>query len=344
MMTQLMGATIQPELLMLDPSFVLSREGTDWLATSHDSLHQWSRLWLWSCDPCSSRPRPIGGDVTAVATKHRKTDDHDTDMLRPPQPPPPPPPPPVPGMTATYHGGPLLSELEVTNVWWGPSFLGPEFAPTRDALDAFLDAILDGPYLWWLAEYNSGGEVISKGPGNSVGHRVGTSVLVPTMPTETDVDPGVKYCTDLDVESMLESMPAEIFHVPHGPKQFYIVFIDPAVQVGTQGRYGCGDLQGFHFWSYKLNAACAVIPWGCSAYPGDENNAVTGAITHELIEAITDPRGNSWQAPYQAGEGEICDACNYEPPRFYKYGDYYVASFWSNKYARCLEPKTGFII
>jgi len=31
---------MQPELLMLDPSFVLSREGADWLASDHAALHQ----------------------------------------------------------------------------------------------------------------------------------------------------------------------------------------------------------------------------------------------------------------------------------------------------------------
>jgi hypothetical protein len=77
----------------------------------------------------------------------------------------------------------------------------------------------------------------------------------------------------------------------------------------------------------------AVMPYPlCAGCLGGQAafDALTGTISHELSEAITDPiPGNGW---YDDKNGEIGDICAWT---FKKVGSYTVQLEWSNAKGRC---------
>lgn len=69
----------------------------------------------------------------------------------------------------------------------------------------------------------------------------------------------------------------------------------------------------------------------------------TKAASHELIEAATDPQGNSWYDRSLGSNGEAGDLCeNGNPPNgFIAGGSYQIASYWSNANNGCVAPGNG---
>jgi hypothetical protein len=131
----------------------------------------------------------------------------------------------------------------------------------------------------------------------------------------------------------------------------YVLFYPPQTTISLDGQLSCQTFGGYHnsFNYLGHDYAYAVIP-ECGAYGSWSGlDAITGPLSHELIEAVTDPVPMSRPA-YQMpepdglgfavlGGGEVTDMCEFGSGAFYQPTDYpfQVARSWSNSRAWAFE-------
>ena len=192
----------------------------------------------------------------------------------------------------SYHGGPLIQNVEVTAIYWGSAW---SVDPLRTSLDEFLAFAVGSSLIDQLAEYNV--------PGFTIGHgRLVQSVLVADQEPPNPVD-------DTDIQNFLRQMLVDKLPAPN-TNSLYFVFTPSGVTVTMQGAASCQNFCGYHSW-LPNSAPYVVDPYddcpGCQFVPGDIVGSTTVPTSHELCEAITDPFGTGWWDDV-TGE-EIGDKC-----------------------------------
>ncbi len=146
------------------------------------------------------------------------------------------------------------------------------------------------------------------------------------------------------------------------PNTVYVLHYPESTTITLQGSSSCNSFGGYHsnFQLGSANVAYAVVP-RCSSFGALMGiDAVTGAESHELAEAATDPYPESDVPAYATiddghiywervlGGGEVGDMCAQFPQAFTKFPelDYTVQRIWSNKAAKaghdpCQPPFPG---
>ena len=122
------------------------------------------------------------------------------------------------------------------------------------------------------------------------------------------------------------------------------------VGCGNHGRFTGSDTQPvvYAFIPYSATFGCAGNPTNPSPN-GDDADPAVNVISHEQIEAITDPRGDGWYAG-DTQQGEIGDLCAWNfgnplgtAPNGQAYNEvinghfYYLQQEWSNDGSHCLQ-------
>jgi hypothetical protein len=218
----------------------------------------------------------------------------------------------------TYRGGPLLQQVQVYSVYWGASWQSSASAPAlAGKIDQFFRDILVSSLMDQLAEYNVNGQSIGHG------QYLGSSV-------RTDAAP-VGSVTDSTIRAQLLNWINSNAVPKQTANSLYFVFLEPGITSVMGGSKSCQNFCGYHdaagsvFYAVMPYPLCAGCLGGQAAF-----DALTGTISHELSEAITDPiPGNGW---YDDKNGEIGDICAWN---FKKIGLYTVQTEWSNAKGRC---------
>ncbi len=122
----------------------------------------------------------------------------------------------------------------------------------------------------------------------------------------------------------------------------YVIFLPPGVVVDDPGfGQSCVDYGGYHSETFSSGVAYALLP-RCQKFSYFSGlQALTTALSHELIEAATDPYPSSDPAYNGTDDahavwnvmpiGEIGDMCAYEPQSYDNvFGNFYVQRVWSN--------------
>ena len=129
----------------------------------------------------------------------------------------------------------------------------------------------------------------------------------------------------------------------------YVIFYPQGTTITLSGQQSCRGFGGYHS-SVQLdsgkNVSYAVIPRCLAGGGGASLDLLTGAASHEIVEAATDAdpqfqRANGdvdsnnrgWSL---ASGGEVGDLCEFLPAAFYRTGnfDYSVQRSWSNSAAK----------
>ena len=226
-----------------------------------------------------------------------------------------------PATQLTYHGGHLLPAVEVSTIFWGRTWSAGRMKVLAGQLNAFLDAILDGPLIQQLGEYSATGQTI--GPGR----RVGTAtVSQPALPASIS-DGAIQHF----VQSQIASNPL----VPQPtPNSLYFIYLRPGVSVAQGGARSCQAFCGYHN-DIAGQVFYAVMPYpGCSGCTGGLNplDALTATSSHELCEAITDPvPGQGWYD--DRDNAEIGDLCAWRTKQL---AGSTVQLEWSNRAGGCV--------
>jgi hypothetical protein len=242
--------------------------------------------------------------------------------------------------TFTYNGGPLLTSVVIDPIFWGPLWNGnPGGAHSNDILD-FLNILQQSDYLDQLSHaYSVAGMTLptkitqllppKHWPDPPTDYAAPGSLPDPSYPPDDTVPttPATRLYVDyVNVGNLLEGewIPNNIVSQPT-PATLYMIFTDPNIgsfiiegsRLSPSVSYTCNSVYpytccGYH-WRTPSGILYAVVPWCDDQCLGDTISTdnlrtPTVAISHELVETITDPQiGTGWYS----SSGEVADYCGY---------------------------------
>ena len=239
-----------------------------------------------------------------------------------------------------YYGGHVLSHVKVDLVVWDTWSYGKSVPLTGTrSIASFLGGITTSPYLDWLSEYDTPTQHIKRGTLERV-----YTVHPPAAANGTTV-------SDTAVADGLRAMIADGRLPRPSTNRLYVVLLRSGQTVFTPDGNSRSDFCAYHDTASFSSASAvyfAVIPYevgnrGCKA-ASTAFDSVTTVMSHELVEAITDPGiGLNKIAWYDAGNGEIGDICaGVSSPAPVVGGDgvrYVVQREWSNRAHACIVTR-----
>ena len=210
----------------------------------------------------------------------------------------------------TYHGGPVLTHIDVQPLYFGSFWKNSSYGPQDvGVLQHFLDDIINNdpanpknPSLFLDTPLPALDPLGSPGT---------TGKLLSPLYDPVNTTPGQKI-DDLDIRSILPDSPnanrVDLFFAPPGSW----------VSSGSENSLpGPGNhFLGYH--SYKIGSNGIPIYYMVIVFPGWPNipenltalDQLTVVTSHELAETITDPQFNGWYdnslGPYAGETGDVC--------------------------------------
>ncbi|MBV8637807.1 MAG: hypothetical protein JO322_06950 [Candidatus Eremiobacteraeota bacterium] len=228
----------------------------------------------------------------------------------------------APAADMTYHGGPVIANVEIVAVYWG-SFWQQQ-ATLISQLEGYFNYIVTSSFLDMLAEYSTPTQTIGEGTFNS-------SVTV----TTSEPGGGSGTVSDAQIQTALQQWTQDGTIPAVNANTLYFVFLPQNVTSTLNGSSSCQQYCGYH--SSAGSIYYALMPYsdcsGCTQ--GSELDTLTVISSHELAESITDP---SW--PSGSGTGwfddntgnEIGDVCVGNTTQL---GNYTIQQVWSQKQNAC---------
>jgi hypothetical protein len=264
----------------------------------------------------------------------------------------------VPRAHLEYLGGPVISNVQVVMVLWGPGRYAPfvtgEASPS---IASFFAGVTSSPYLDGLSQYDTSRAAAGGQPGTDQHIGRGTFARqVQIAPSEANDGARIddaNIVAELSAQLAAGALPPPVTDDAGHVDTVYMLYF-PAGKTITLGREtSCKTLCAYHGsfrWS-GLGVYYAAMPdmspgSGCDVGCGSGApfaNA-TAVASHELAEAITDPAVGlaaevgpplAW---YDPAQGEIGDICNGLAGTILG-GDgteYVVQKLWSNLDAACV--------
>jgi PKD repeat protein len=235
----------------------------------------------------------------------------------------------VPASTPlSYHGGALLSNVQVAVVHWGAGVN----TQVQNTLPGFYSDVMSGGYFDWLAEYDE--------PERPIGHGSYLGTFVDSGA------PAGSSITGDQIEAELARMIGNFSLPQPTANRLYMVYLPPGVTLTALGWFSCTPTDGFcgyhHVFTlpggqpvyYGLIADLGGCATRCGTF-GQVGNTTMNS-SHELIEAVTDPDGTGWWAP--ANGLEIADLCQSGSSSTWggTFDGYAVQKQWSNRYNSCI--------
>jgi MYXO-CTERM domain-containing protein len=244
------------------------------------------------------------------------------------------------GCKLQYGGGPLIQHVKVFDVFYNTG------NPYKDMLADYYTKITQSAYFDWLTEYNTTNYKISRGSF------IGTY-------EDSNSTTGSKTIDDSQIGSYLDGL-INAGKIPAPDSDtIYQIYFPSNVSITLQGSKSCQVFCAYHN-SYKHNGQLArysVIPdittGSCGQGCGGSTpiNNLTDVSSHELIEAVTDPDGNSaWVDTSSQSCGEIGDICNGQKCSTSGTGktacptSYVVQLEWSNKNNACIAQDPSIMV
>jgi hypothetical protein len=218
---------------------------------------------------------------------------------------------------ASNHGGPVIGRVSLQLIFWGAAWPNPPSGPNAAQITAAAQKIVTGPYLSSLLQY-----------GAYLGSLRGTTFV--------NSDPPNPFSKDDWHNKIWEMIDDGTFPEPDdaGGLNLYM-FIPPWKTMFSDMSIG-----GSHGspWDYDP-------PWDVDyVYAGfalntNDLDTVTNNLSHEIVEACTDPEGqhdDGWTLDGRSHpESEICDVC--ENTKAVVDG-VALQGYWSNFDNGCIVP------
>ena len=237
------------------------------------------------------------------------------------------------GAHMVYRGGPVITSVEVTTVFWGAS------VPNQSALDAFYGTIVNSPYVDTLTEYDTPTQHIGRGSFQ-------TSYVDTDAPSDTQL-------SDDQIQTELARLIDQGALAHPDANTLFMIHFPAGVTISLQGSVSCQQFCAYHssFTHGGGNVYYGIIPdfsGGCASCGGepDQFDNTTVVSSHEVAEAMTDPNigvANQTQDEHQLGwyddqYSEIGDMCQGQS---FTLDGYRVTKLWSNQASACVASKAG---
>ena len=226
----------------------------------------------------------------------------------------------------TYHGGPVLHNVEVFTIFWGSFWQGAPQNGLIGQINNFFDFIVDSVHMEVIHQYSV--------PSGQIGHgrRIGSTSVTNSEPGQP-IAGGGRQVTDAQIQQALQSWIANSIIPSPSPNTLYFVYLPQNVTSLLPGNgSSCVNYCGYHL--HTNNVFYAVMPYpqcgGCQ-YGPSQLSSLTKVSSHELVEAITDPTGISWFD--DNGGNEIGDICNTQLAQL---GGFTIQKEWSNQHNACI--------
>lgn len=214
-------------------------------------------------------------------------------------------------LTVTYHGGALLTHVEVQAVYLGSDWqTNSSLHGQAGQLDQFLSMVVNSSYMDMLTSAGYG-----VGRGTATAGVVDNSTLNKTT--------GI---TDAQIEGDVQAMIASGQLQAPDANRLYVVYVEPGVVIHLGSDASNTTFLGYHGAYAGTTAAhqTADIHYAVISYPGAPNftassqgfssnlDELTSVSSHELAEAVTDPNVNyktlSWYDDQYNGEiGDLAE-------------------------------------
>jgi hypothetical protein len=234
----------------------------------------------------------------------------------------------------------VLSHVKVDVVVWDAWSYGSAVPLTGTrSISSFFAGVTASKYLDWLSEYDTAKQHIGRGTLEGV-----YTVHPPSSANGATV-------SSTQIAAALRSMIASGQLPRPSTSRLYAIFFRAGQTVTTLDGNSAADFCAYHdtmAYSSSSTAYLAVIPYelhnrGCMPARKSFDN-VTTIVSHELVEAITDPGvGLDKVAWYDASNGEIGDICaGNSTPAPITGGDgvrYVVQREWSNRANACIVDR-----
>ena len=261
--------------------------------------------------------------------------------------------PPIEPVSLLYYGGRILAQAHLVPVYW----TAPDPA-YRARLDAWYAAFAAGPQFDWLGEYSTAGIATWVG-----GTGTSQTLVHPTYSGSYVIEPGaLTTVSEADIKTALvQQISAGALPAP-GPETLYLFHFPPGLQLKDGSSLSCQAYCAYHdsFTSGGKTLLIGVIPSheppsacsGCGELDWFSN--LNGSVSHEVVEAITDPDvgglghracGPAWCDPGAGDDlsvhAEIGDICESGPVTEVPFSDaqhhlFVVQREWSNQHHACI--------
>jgi hypothetical protein len=255
------------------------------------------------------------------------------------------------GARLRYYGGPVISNVKVYVVFWGPN-VTPQ---VQSQIGDFYRDITNSPYFDWLNEFNT--TITPVGGGAGTNQAIGRGTYAGAITITPAHLSGKVDMTQISAEVVAQLTAG---HLPApDDNTLFMIYMPPSVTVTDGSDIYCtasGSCANHTAVSYhgKL-VPYGVLPdfgpgsgcqQGCGNAPDFFGN-LTGNSAHELIESVTDPdvdQGDNaapmaWNDPVNDEIGDICDN---DDAQFTTGGaTYWVQNEFSNLSKACLLTRTN---
>jgi hypothetical protein len=269
-----------------------------------------------------------------------------------------------PAAHLNYYGGPIVSNLQVVVVFWGPNVN----STVTSQIGGFFQAIINSSYFDLVSEYSTSLTPVGGGTGTNQsigrGGYGGAYVIAPAFCATAP-------CTVTDTQIKAEllnqvaagNLPPPALDANGNVNTLYLTYFPHGVTITQGGSASCaaGGFCAYHgTTSNTFNSKhllYGVVPdfgagsgcdTGCGA--GTEFQNITSVSSHEMIETVTDADVGiatvfapplAWYDPNsqdQDGGGEIGDICNAQQAQVSAGGSTYtVQKVWSNFEGACVS-------
>lgn len=274
------------------------------------------------------------------------------------------------GAQLLYYGGPVVSNVKVVVVFWGPSVN----ATVTSGIVAFFGVVTNSVYYDVVSEYSTNG-VTPTGGAPSTNQTLGRG----TVDTSYTITPSVcntTPCTVYDdqIQTELNSQ-IQAGHLPEIttdsqgiPDTMYMIYFPKGVSIndGTASSpdptgNSCVDFCGYHGTGTRnaKELLYGVMPdfspgSGCDLGCGNSSmfNDVTMVSSHELLEVATDPGVGlaPLNAPplawYDQTNGEVGDICSQDQDQVNSSNasGYSIQLVWSNVQNACVDGPPQYLV
>lgn len=243
------------------------------------------------------------------------------------------------GAHLTYFGGPVISNIHVVAVFWGPN-INPAIT---GGIGQFFTDITSSRYYDLLSEYNTTGIIGAGVPAISSNQVIGHGQFDGGVTITPSICPGPAACniTDAQIAAELASQIAA-GHLPQpltdnqgNVNSFYMIYFPPGVSISLGTARSCVQFCAYHSNTPGTALLPKLVPYGVEPDFGPASNSAcalgcggnstlfddaTEVTSHEMSEAVTDALvGSAPNTPtpgppmawydFPPDMGEVADLC-----------------------------------
>lgn len=242
-----------------------------------------------------------------------------------------------------YYGGPVISNVRVITVFWGPNVN----SQIQKDIGSFYTAIVNSTHMDWLSQYGTYRPAVDgrAGTNQSIGRGsyAGEFTITPLNPK--------KVLGDEEIQAELEFQISQNVLPLADSNSLYMIYFPAGVTISIEGMKSCEAFCAYHegfnsqvhgnvYYGVMPDLTSGGCQFGCGSSSSVFDSA-TAVSSHELIEAVTDPFPTPGDKPaypqaWNTSNGsEIADLCPASATVKSSTRSFVISKEWDNSTKSC---------